>query len=79
MSRDGKLRLEADRAVVVRHYQPHAFTIKSVEPVHVTTTEFDSGSVHLKIDRQPSETIAVHEGRATFALPAGEHAIELVH
>jgi Trehalase len=75
---DGKVRFEADRAVVVRHYQPQAFTIRSMGPVHVTIGEFDSGPLRLQIDGKPSGTITVERGHATFALEAGEHTIELV-
>jgi hypothetical protein len=76
---DGKLRLAADRSVVVRQYQPREFTIKSVGPVRVTTAEFDSGSFDLKVDGKPMGAIAVKQGRATFTLAAGEHAVQLVH
>jgi hypothetical protein len=77
--RDGKLSLEADRAVVVRQYRPRTFTIKNVGPARVTTAEFDSGSFELKVDGKPVGAIAIQQGRATFVLAAGEHAIELVH
>jgi len=79
LMRDGKLRFEADRAVVVRQYQPRTFTIKSEGPVHMTTTEFDSGSLELRVDGKPMGAIAVQQGRATFTLAAGEHAVQLVH
>jgi hypothetical protein len=74
---DGNLQFEADGPVVVRHDQPQAFTIKSVGPVQVTIAESDSGSLRLRIDGQPSGSIAIQQGRATFALGAGEHAVEL--
>lgn len=79
LMRDGKPRLEADGAVVVRQYQPREFTIKSVGPVRVTTGEFDSGSFELKVDGKPMGTIAVEQGRGTFTLASGEHAVQLVH
>jgi hypothetical protein len=79
LMRDGKLCLETDRAVVVRHYQPQAFTMSSKGQVRVTTAEYDRGSFNLKIDGKPAGTIAIRQGRATLGLSAGEHSVQLVH
>jgi len=79
LTMDGKLRLEVDRAVVVRRYQPREFTIKNGGPVRVTTSEFDSGSLELKVDGKSMGAIPVQQGRATFTLAVGEHTVQLVH
>jgi hypothetical protein len=78
MTRDGTLRFEADRSVVVRRYEPRTFTIKADSPVNVTSGEFDSGELQLKIDSQPSGSSVVRQSRASFRIPAGEHLVELV-
>ena len=75
--RDGKLCFEADSAVVVRDYQPQSFTIRSQGPVRITTAEYDTGSFDLKVDGKPAGTTTIRQGRATFALTAGDHAVQL--
>ncbi len=79
LMRDGKLCFETNRPVVVRQYQPQAFTIRSGAPVRVTTAEYDSGSFELKIDAKPEGTIAIRQGRASFELTAGDHTVQLIH
>jgi len=77
LMRDGKLCLDADRAIVVRQYQPQAFNVKSEGPVRITTAEYNSGSLQVKIDGKPAGSVAVQQRRATFSVPSGEHAVQL--
>jgi Mannosylglycerate hydrolase MGH1-like glycoside hydrolase domain len=79
--RDGTARFEANRGVVVRNYAagPSAvsFTIHSQESAQVTTEEFASGTLRLKIDGKDMGRIAVLSGRARFTVPAGVRKVEL--
>ncbi|HXX24758.1 MAG TPA: trehalase family glycosidase [Terriglobia bacterium] len=81
MSRDGKMRFQANAGVVVRQYQagPQAlsFLIKSERGARITTSEFDAGDFYLRIDRRPARKISLLQGSATFDVPAGEHTVEL--
>jgi hypothetical protein len=81
LRRDGSIRFEATAGVVVRKYQAEAshlsFTVKGERSVRVTTAEFDFGVLSLKLDGQAAGKVSVDQGRATFSVPAGEHAIEL--
>jgi hypothetical protein len=78
LTRDGVRRFEADSSVVVRRYEPRRFSIKADRPVNVTTREFDSGELRIKIDSLPSGAAVVSQGRVSFKIPAGERVIELV-
>jgi hypothetical protein len=79
--RDGVVRFQADRGVVVRDYTigPSAvsFTIHTGKVVRVTTEEFASGSLRLGMDGMATTQIAVQNGQASFSVPAGEHEIRL--
>jgi len=79
--RDGLLRFEADSGVVVRKYQAEnsriSFSLVCERVTRVTTTEFDSGSFHLKIDEKTARIVSVRGGRISFDIPAGEHSVEL--
>ena len=79
--RDGATRFQADSGVVVRDYtlEPSelSFTLHAGKRTRVTTEEFTSGSLLLKIDGQESGRIAVQDGKAEFSVPAGEHRVEL--
>ncbi|MCL5671784.1 MAG: hypothetical protein M1423_10925, partial [Acidobacteria bacterium] len=79
--RDGAMRFQADSGVVVRDYAPTpselSFTIHAGKRTQVTTEEFASGSLLLKIDGKPSGRIVVDNGKAGFSVPAGEHRVEL--
>ena len=79
--RDGATRFQADGGVVVRDYnlQPSgvSFMIQSEKTTQVTTLEFRSESLLMKIDGKDSGRIAAQNGRASFTVPAGEHNIEL--
>jgi hypothetical protein len=81
LARDGILRFEADGSVVVRSYQASAtqltFSFKATRPVAVVTREFAGGELSLKIDGKAAGNISVHEGGASFQLPAGEHSVEV--
>jgi hypothetical protein len=78
--RDGAARFQADRGVVVRDYSVQTsevyFTIHSGKSVRVTTWEFTSGILLLKIDGRDSGQVAVRSGEASFNVPAGEHKVE---
>ena len=80
--RDGVLRIEADAGVVVRKYQvlpdKLSFAIRSEKPVRITSAEFGSGELELKIDGKMVNKLKVQEGRVGFDVPAGEREIELV-
>jgi len=79
--RDGAPRFQADSGVVVRDYtltpSEVSFTIHAEKQTRVTTQEFASGSLLLKIDGKAAGRIAVQNGEAGFSVPAGEHKIEL--
>jgi len=81
LARDGENRFEADAGVVVRNYEitPSriSFKIDTSAAVKVTTAEFESGVLNLQVDAHPTGTISIRDGRATFELPAGRHAVEL--
>jgi len=81
LSRDGTIRFQANAAVVVRQFQVEprrlAFSIKSEKGARITTAEFDAGDLYLKIDGKSVVKLSVSQGRATFDVPAGEHAVEL--
>lgn len=81
--RDGTNRFEADGGVVVRNYEATgsrlSFEIDAIGSVKVTTEEFGSGTLDLWIDGRSRASLSLRNGRATFQVPAGKHAIELVH
>jgi hypothetical protein len=81
MVRDGTATFQADRGVVVRNYALQtselSFTIHSPKDTGVTTEEFASGTLLLRIDGKDAGRIAVQSGRARFTVPAGEHKVEL--
>ncbi len=82
LKRDGRLRFEANGAVVVRQYEQRSsrlsFTIKGEQPVQVTTAEFDSGEVNLRIDGRAAGKVGMARGLGRFDIPGGEHIVELV-
>jgi hypothetical protein len=79
VSRDGELRFSADAGVVVRDYKPEAnslsFALKSLQPVKVTTREYSSGRLSLRVDDLPLQTLTPQHGAVTFPVPAGSHRI----
>lgn len=83
LSRDGRVRLEADAGVVVREYAAEpsrvSFQLNSEKPVHLTTQEFESGTFHLTIDGKSAGDISVRQAVGRLSVPAGEHAIALYH
>jgi hypothetical protein len=82
LTRDGRIRFEATGGVIVRQYQVGpssiSFSIKTEKGARITTAEFDAGDFYLKIDRTQAMKLSVHQGRTTFAVPAGEVSIDLV-
>ena len=82
LKRDGRLRFEANGAVVVRQYEQRSsrlsFTIKGEQPVQVTTAEFDSGEVNLRIDGRAAGKVGMARGLGRFDVPGGDHIVELV-
>ena len=82
LKRDGRLGFEANGAVVVRQYEQRSsrlsFTIKGEQPVQVTTAEFDSGEVNLRIDGRAAGKVGMARGLGRFDVPGGEHIVELV-
>jgi hypothetical protein len=81
LKRDGRLRFEANGAVVVRQYEPKpsglSFVLKSEHPVQVTTAEFESGEVNLRIDGKAARKVGMARGLGRFDVPSGEHMVEL--
>ncbi len=81
MARDGKPRFQASSGVVVRQYHVESsrlsFVLNSEKGSRVTTMEFDSGNLSLRIDGNSSGKINVQDGRVVLDLPPGEHAVEL--
>lgn len=79
VTRDGELRFIADAGVVVRDYKPESnsfsFALKTLHPVRVTTREYSSGTLSLKVDNLPVQTLMVQHGAVTFAVAAGSHRI----
>ncbi len=79
--RDGKLRFHADAGVVVRNYVVSSaslsMAINSGRDFDVNTGEFGAGSLNLTIDGKAIKKITVIDGAASFAIPSGQHAVEL--
>jgi len=82
MTRDGKLRFEATGGVVVRQYQFESsrlsFTLNCEKGSRVTTAEFDSGELRVRIDGKSSGTVSTRDGRLMLDVLPGEHAVELL-
>jgi hypothetical protein len=83
LSRDGQVRFAADAGVVVRAYvvEPSrlSFRLNSEKPVHLTSQEFESGTLKLTIDGKSAGEIPVRQGLGRLSVPAGEHTVELHH
>jgi len=81
LTRDGAVRFHADAGVVVRNYIVSSaglsMKVNSERDFHVTTSEFEQGLVSLTIDGKPATKIRVMDGTASFAIPAGQHAVEI--
>ena len=79
MTRDQDVRFEATSGVVVRKYtldtRGLSFAIKTGRAATITTRERPSGTLSLKIDDQPGQTIEVEHGSVSFTVPAGEHSV----
>ncbi len=82
LGRDGSPRFDANAGVVARNYEATAshlsFTLKSECRVNVTTWEFQSGEINLRIDGKPAGKIRVQQGQASFEVPAGQHTVDLL-
>ncbi|MGD0127555.1 MAG: trehalase family glycosidase [Terriglobia bacterium] len=81
LKRDGSVRFEAGGGVVVRKYQADGshltFSTKGDRAIRITTSEFDSGELNLKIDKKPARKVRVRQGHAIFEVPAGDHTVEI--
>jgi hypothetical protein len=81
LKRDGSVRFEAAGGIVVRRYQAAgshlSFSIKGDRAIRITSSEFDSGELSLKIDKKPARKVHVHQGHVIFEVPAGEHMVEV--
>jgi hypothetical protein len=81
LRRDGKLRFEATRGVVVREYEVEpthlTFRIKGEQASHIKTQEFESGEYKLILNGKPLGTVSVRQGVGEFDVPQGEHLVEL--
>jgi hypothetical protein len=82
LTRDGKVRFEATGGVVVRNYEPEisrlTFMVKADKSVQITTAEFDTGELTLKIDGKVVGKVILQDGVGSFSVPAGQHDVELV-
>jgi hypothetical protein len=81
LTRDGKQRFEANAGVIVRHYRVEptyvSFTIKSTGGTRLATAEFEPDNLGLKIDGRSAGKLTVHNGRADFEVPAGQHDVKI--
>jgi hypothetical protein len=81
MARDDKVRLRADAGIVVRSYEVSAarvsMRLKSEHDFNLALSEFDAGPVKVMIDGKSVPQVKLIEGTASFAVPRGEHAVEL--
>jgi hypothetical protein len=81
LTRDGEMRFHADAGVVIRKYFAStarlSFTAKSDRDFHLTTREFESGSVSATIDGRSIGQMKVINGAVQFTVPRGQHAVEL--
>jgi hypothetical protein len=79
--RDGQERFRADAGIVVRDYTVSnsgvSAQVNSERGFRWTTREFEEGMVTPKIDGQSQGKIKVAGGSVSFAVPRGEHAIEI--
>jgi hypothetical protein len=79
IKRDGEVRLEATAGIVVRNYSLTqdrlTFTVKTLNPVSITTRERASGRLSLMVDEGPVQTLTVQQGGVSFPVPSGEHRI----
>jgi len=79
IKRDGEVRLEATGGIVVRNYSltPDrlTFTVKTLNPVTITTRERTLGRLSLMVDEGPVQTLTVQQGGVSFPVPSGEHRI----
>ena len=80
--RDGQERFRADAGIVVRDYTVSnsgvSAQVSSERGFEWTTREFEGGMVTPKIDGRSAGKIKVAGGSVSFAVPHGEHAIEIV-
>jgi Mannosylglycerate hydrolase MGH1-like glycoside hydrolase domain len=81
LQRDGRERFRADAGIVAREYTASASSVSakvnSERGFQWTSREFEDGIVTLKIDGQAAKKRKVEAGSVTFAVPRGQHAIEL--
>ena len=81
LKRDGRLCFEANKAVVVRQYEPKpsglSFVLKGEHTVQVATAEFESGDFNLRIDGVAAGNVSIVAGLGSFEVVSGEHKVEL--
>jgi Trehalase len=79
LTRDHEVRFEASAGVIVRNYTLGStnlsFAVKSLHTTNITTREFASGNLSVKIDDQPAHTMTVQRGSVSFAVPGGDHLV----
>jgi hypothetical protein len=79
MTRDREVRLEATAGIIVRNYalasSNLSFAVKSLRSVNITTSEFTSGTLSLRVDDRPAQTMTVQRGSVSFTVPSGEHHV----
>jgi hypothetical protein len=79
LTRDHEVRFEASAGVIVRNYTLGStnlsFAVKSLHTTNITTREFASGNLSVKIDDQPAQTMTVQRGSVSFAVPGGDHLV----
>ncbi|MGA9306187.1 MAG: hypothetical protein WBW31_12370, partial [Candidatus Sulfotelmatobacter sp.] len=81
VARDGRVRLQADAGIVVRSYEKSSsrvsMRIESKRDFQLAISEFDAGPVKVVIDAKSVLRLKLTEGTASFAVPRGEHVVEL--
>ena len=79
VTRDGRLRFEANTGLVVREYKidPRglSFSVHTPRDARLATMETTAKVVSLRIDSGSVQRIATQHGTLEFTLPAGEHRI----
>jgi hypothetical protein len=81
LRRDGTVRFHANVGVVIRNYQVSpsslSMNVDSERDFQLTTAEFASGDVVLRVDGGSKRKLTVSNGTITFFVPPSEHRVEL--
>lgn len=82
LTRDRTLRFKAEAGVVVRNYKVGdgslSFGVDTERPVRVTTMEFNSGVLGVRMDGKTVGQVSIHNQSTTVKIPAGRHVVEFL-